>query len=222
MVPRPNTSVLLHQLVHLSLCSPQSLIGPLGFIGLFTHLCCPQPSLFLLRVLSRTRFFPRNGNSSPSSNGAFSSGADKTAFHPCPNQRFGYWAPNCGHPTYPTSPTTSPAHPSNNWSNSFLVRFSTAKISTPLLSASFVRAYTIRPLKKTFLDPEVFASIPHAPQYITSTLVDHLLHKYGRSYPWAIGKGRQLPSGYILAKKKKDFTSGRPIISFVDAPFDRC
>ena len=74
-------------------------------------------------------------------------------------------------------------------------------------------------IEKTFLDPEVFAPIPHTPQYITSTLVDHLLHKYGRSYPWAIGKGRQLPSGYILAKKKKDFTSGRPIISFVDAPF---
>ena len=34
-----------------------------------------------------------------------------------------------------------------------------------------------------------------------------------------MGKGRRLPSGYILAKKKKDFTSGRPIISFVDAPF---
>ena len=74
-------------------------------------------------------------------------------------------------------------------------------------------------IEKTFLDPEVFAPIPQTPQYITSTLVEHLLRKYGRSYPWAIGKGRQLPSGYILAKKKKDFTSGRPIISFVDAPF---
>ena len=74
-------------------------------------------------------------------------------------------------------------------------------------------------IEKTFLDPEVFAPVLHTPQYITSTLVDHLLQQYGRSYPWAIGKGRQLPSGYILAKKKKAFTSGRPIISFVDAPF---
>ena len=74
-------------------------------------------------------------------------------------------------------------------------------------------------IEKTFLDPEVFAPVPNTPQYITSALVDQLLQQYGRSYPWAIGKGRQLPSGYILAKKKKDFTSGRPIISFVDAPF---
>ena len=129
------------------------------------------------------------------------------------------WVPSCGHPICPISPTTSPALPSNNWSNSSLARCSIVNISTPLLFESFARAYIIRPLKKTFLDPEVFVPIPHTPQYIISTLVDQLLQKYGRSYPWAIGKGRQLPSGYILAKKKKDFTSGRPIISFVDAPF---
>ena len=39
-------------------------------------------------------------------------------------------------------------------------------------------------------------------------------HTLGR-----LGSGRQLPSGYILAKRKKDFRSGRPIISFVDSPF---
>ena len=74
-------------------------------------------------------------------------------------------------------------------------------------------------IEKTFLDPEVFAPVNDTPQNITSALVDQLLRQYGPSYPWAAGKGRQLPSGYILAKKKKDFTSGRPIISFVDAPF---
>ena len=37
--------------------------------------------------------------------------------------------------------------------------------------------------------------------------------------PGAVGSGRQLPSGYILAKRKKDFRSGRPIISFVESPF---
>ena len=39
------------------------------------------------------------------------------------------------------------------------------------------------------------------------------------TYPWAVGNGRQLPAGYILAKSKEAFRSGRPIISFVDAPF---
>ena len=34
-----------------------------------------------------------------------------------------------------------------------------------------------------------------------------------------MGAGRQLPAGYILAKRKKEFRSGRPIISFVESPF---
>ena len=42
---------------------------------------------------------------------------------------------------------------------------------------------------------------------------------FGKTYPWATGKGQQLPSGYILPKKKKAFLSGRPIISFVGVPF---
>ena len=54
---------------------------------------------------------------------------------------------------------------------------------------------------------------------MVSVLVSNLVDKFGKSYPWAIGKGRQLPSGYILAKKKKHYESGRPIISFVDSPF---
>ena len=52
-----------------------------------------------------------------------------------------------------------------------------------------------------------------------TSLVESLQRQHGRSYPWAVGSGRQLPSGYILAKRKKDFHSGRPIISFVDSPF---
>ena len=38
--------------------------------------------------------------------------------------------------------------------------------------------------------------------------------KFGKSYPWVIGKGRQLPSGYIPAKRKKHYESGRPMIFF--------
>eukprot|EP00435_Cladocopium_sp_Y103_P073357 s107_g43.t1 len=54
---------------------------------------------------------------------------------------------------------------------------------------------------------------------VVDHLVDHLQSQYGRTYPWAIGRGRQIPSGYILSKAKKAYHSGRPIISFVDAPF---
>ena len=74
-------------------------------------------------------------------------------------------------------------------------------------------------IERTFLDPDVFGQVHETPDVITSALVAKLVRQYHKSYPWAAGKGRQLPSGYILAKKKKNYESGRPIISFVDAPF---
>jgi len=74
-------------------------------------------------------------------------------------------------------------------------------------------------IERTFLDPDVFGQIHDTPDVITSALVAKLSRQYHKSYPWAVGKGRQLPSGYILAKKKKNYERGRPIISFVDAPF---
>eukprot|EP00435_Cladocopium_sp_Y103_P052640 s290_g16.t1 len=72
---------------------------------------------------------------------------------------------------------------------------------------------------KTLMDPQVFVSREDSPTQVVDTLVARLQTQYGRSYPWAIGRGRQTPSGYIFSKAKKDYRSGRPIISFVDAPF---
>jgi len=74
-------------------------------------------------------------------------------------------------------------------------------------------------IEKTFADPSIFEQLPTEPSSIVTSLVDSLQRQHGRAYPWAVGSGRQLPSGYILAKRKKDFQSGRPIISFVDSPF---
>ena len=73
-------------------------------------------------------------------------------------------------------------------------------------------------IEQTFQDPSIFEQLPDEPTSIVTSLVDTLQRQHGRAYPWAVGSGRQLPSGYILAKRKKDFRSGRPIISFVDSP----
>ena len=74
-------------------------------------------------------------------------------------------------------------------------------------------------IEQTFQDPSIFEQLPDEPTSIVASLVDTLQRQHGKAYPWAVGSGRQLPSGYILAKRKKDFRSGRPIISFVDSPF---
>ena len=74
-------------------------------------------------------------------------------------------------------------------------------------------------IEQTFQDPSIFEQLLDDPASIVSSLVESLQRQHGKSYPWAVGPGRQLPSGYILAKRKKEFRSGRPIISFVDSPF---
>ena len=74
-------------------------------------------------------------------------------------------------------------------------------------------------IESTFQDPSIFEQLPDEPSSIVSSLVESLHRQHGKAYPWAVGSGRQLPQGYILAKRKKEFRSGRPIISFVESPF---
>jgi hypothetical protein len=98
---------------------------------------------------------------------------------------------------------------------------STARTNNPHPSAFIVHAYNYyQSIEQTFQDPSIFEQLPDEPTSIVSSLVDTLQRQHGKkAYPWAVGPGRQLPSGYILAKRKKDFRSGRPIISFVESPF---
>ena len=69
------------------------------------------------------------------------------------------------------------------------------------------------------MDKEVFEILPSSQEQVLDNMTRSLQEKFSKSYPWALGKGQQLPSGYILPKKKKAYLSGRPIISFVDVPF---
>ena len=74
-------------------------------------------------------------------------------------------------------------------------------------------------IESTFQDLSIFEPLPDVPSSIVTSLVESLHRQHGKAYPWAVGSGRQLPAGYILAKRKKNFQSGRPIISFVESPF---
>ena len=97
------------------------------------------------------------------------------------------------------------------------VRSSIAKANTPhhhICPCLYYQA-----IEHTFQDPSIFEPVAQEPTSLVEALVENLQRQHGKSYPWAVGPGSQLPSGYILAKRKKDFQSGRPIISFVDSPF---
>ena len=88
-----------------------------------------------------------------------------------------------------------------------------------LLITIFCPCLYYQAIEHTFQDPSIFEPVAQEPTSLVEALVENLQRQHGKSYPWAVGPGRQLPSGYILAKRKKDFQSGRPIISFVDSPF---
>ena len=72
-------------------------------------------------------------------------------------------------------------------------------------------------IEQTFQDPSIFD--PRRPHFHRRLIGRHPSTATWQAYPWAVGSGRQLPSAYILAKRKKNFRSGRPIISFVESPF---
>ena len=133
------------------------------------------------------------------------------AYHLCQSPRSLISRNTCGPNTRNKSLVTSLNHPSTPSNKHSRELFFIVKIYCPCL---YYQA-----IDKTFQDPSIFESVPQDPDSIVASLVDSLHRRHGKSYPWAVGHGRQLPTGYILAKRKKDFRSGRPIISFVNSPF---
>ena len=110
----------------------------------------------------------------------------------------------------------SPQSPPSN--RHLKVRSSIVKTSRPHLYGSIVLVSITRPLTiPSKIRPSL--NLSQDPATIVTSLVGLLQQQHSKSYPWAVGPGRQLPAGYILAKRKKAFQSGRPIISFVDSPF---
>ena len=116
------------------------------------------------------------------------------------------------------SRVTSPSPPSPPFNRHLMVPFhcedkqaSSLRIHCPCL---YYQA-----IDNTFQDPSIFEPVSQDPATIVTSLVGLLQQQHRKAYPWAVGPGRQLPAGYILAKRKKAFQSGRPIISFVDSPF---
>ena len=74
-------------------------------------------------------------------------------------------------------------------------------------------------LKNTFSDDNVFKRLKASPDSLIQATLLTLQRRFKKQYPWALGKGRTLPNAYVLPKRKKQFLSGRPIVSFFAAPF---
>ena len=140
------------------------------------------------------------------------------ASHQCQIRTFPICATKCGLNTPRTSLVTSQNPPSPPSNRHLMARSFIVKTNRPHPSLYY------QAIDSTFQDPSIFEPVSQDPATSVTSLVDLLQQQqqqqqHSRSYPWAVGPGRQLPAGYILAKRKKAFQSGRPIISFVDSPF---
>ena len=67
-------------------------------------------------------------------------------------------------------------------------------------------------LTKTFADTLVFRKLDSSPNsnYIIENTIAEISKQFGKSYPWALGAGRDLPNAYVLPKRKKQFRSADP------------
>lgn len=74
-------------------------------------------------------------------------------------------------------------------------------------------------IEKTFSDPAIFSQPHELPSDTLKITIQHVRDKFDKAYPWAMGRGKSLPSGYILATGKKQYYSGGPNIGFFDSPF---
>ena len=58
-------------------------------------------------------------------------------------------------------------------------------------------------LETTFADPKVFRRLDASPSHLIHTIMEKLTKRFKKSYPWSLGRGRELPNAYILPKQKK-------------------
>ena len=58
-------------------------------------------------------------------------------------------------------------------------------------------------LSNTFGDSQVFRKVDANPSEVINHTITEITKKFGKTYPWALGSGRDLPNAYVLPKRKK-------------------
>ena len=68
----------------------------------------------------------------------------------------------------------------------------------------------------TFMNAEVFQTSEHQPLLLHEATHQWMLKRLPK-HKWAFPNWGRIPTAYVLPKRKKDFATGRPILSFVQA-----
>ena len=72
-------------------------------------------------------------------------------------------------------------------------------------------------LSKTFLNSDIFQEVRDSVSGLLHVQKEAAQRRFRKQYPWASRGTTQTPPALALPKRKKEFLSGRPIVSFVKA-----
>ena len=68
-------------------------------------------------------------------------------------------------------------------------------------------------LTKTFADPLVFRKLEDNPSDIIEKTIAEITKHFGKSYPWSLGAGRDLPNAYVLPKQNSSWLDDQSLAS---------
>ena len=68
-------------------------------------------------------------------------------------------------------------------------------------------------LTKTFADPLVFRKLEDNPSDIIEKTITEITKHFGKSYPWSLGAGRDLPNAYVLPKQNSSWLDDQSLAS---------
>ena len=129
---------------------------------------------------------------------------------------------NVGHDTQINSPVTSPIETSSSSTTPSLAPCSTMKTKERhrFVSSIYCPCLYCQCLTSTFFDPAIFRKLTTSPTDTINLTIAKINKRFLKTYPSALGAGRDLaPQCLCPSKRKKQFTSGRPIVSFFTSPF---
>ena len=101
------------------------------------------------------------------------------------------------------STTTSPTRTSLVFNNYSPMPCSTTKTNGLLRFEYSAPSFYYECLTNTFSDPLVFRNA--TPTAIIDNTIDEITKQFGKTYPWALGSGRDLPNAYVQPKGKNSF-----------------
>lgn len=119
---------------------------------------------------------------------------------------------NVGHDTQINSPVTSPIETSSSSTTPSLAPCSTMKTKERhrFVSSIYCPCLYCQCLTSTFFDPAIFRKLTTSPTDTINLTIAKINKRFLKTYPWALGAGRDLPNAYVLLNGRNNLHQADP------------